>query len=183
MVDYSRFDSIGDSSDEEGDTNTPSMYETPPRSPPGNQPPTDIMEDLEDYFRRLEERRSEGGNTAEPVDVERFSDVEFDALSSVQLMKGAQESSTTPTIQFVATDETSSILTECAICLCDFQDGETLIRLPCAAGHMFHRPCIRAALAREFTSQCHTVRLDYNPVVFYCRLCLVSTLPCKCQGC
>ena len=54
MPDYSRFDHIVDSSDEE-EAAAPAL---PPRPPPN------VLEDLEDYFRRLDERRSR----SEPAD-------------------------------------------------------------------------------------------------------------------
>ena len=46
-MDYSRFDHIGSSSSDDDDA------PLPPR-----QPPPAVRDDLEDYFRRLDERRS-----------------------------------------------------------------------------------------------------------------------------
>merc|ERR1719188_654201 len=40
--------------------------------------------------------------------------------------------------------------TACAVCFCDFTEGETVTRLPC--GHQFHCGCIRPWLQR--TQRC-----------------------------
>mmetsp|Transcript_14899 Transcript_14899/g.26109 ORF Transcript_14899/g.26109 Transcript_14899/m.26109 type:complete len:247 (-) Transcript_14899:78-818(-) len=37
----------------------------------------------------------------------------------------------------------------CAICLCEFADGEELRRAPCAGGHAFHPKCLRGWLERS----------------------------------
>jgi hypothetical protein len=52
VLDYSRFDGIGDSSDEES-VREPLSY------PAQEGAPSNVLDDLEDYFRRLDERRRE----------------------------------------------------------------------------------------------------------------------------
>mmetsp|Transcript_35704 Transcript_35704/g.83319 ORF Transcript_35704/g.83319 Transcript_35704/m.83319 type:complete len:260 (+) Transcript_35704:73-852(+) len=39
--------------------------------------------------------------------------------------------------------------TSCAICLCDFADGEELRRASCPGGHAFHPKCLRAWIERS----------------------------------
>ncbi|CAE8694494.1 unnamed protein product, partial [Polarella glacialis] len=39
--------------------------------------------------------------------------------------------------------------TSCAICLCEFAEGEELRRAPCAGGHAFHPKCLRGWLDRS----------------------------------
>lgn len=39
--------------------------------------------------------------------------------------------------------------TSCAICLCDFADGEELCRASCPGGHAFHPKCLRAWIERS----------------------------------
>eukprot|EP00931_Biecheleriopsis_adriatica_P055639 TRINITY_DN32941_c0_g1_i1.p1 TRINITY_DN32941_c0_g1~~TRINITY_DN32941_c0_g1_i1.p1 ORF type:complete len:265 (-),score=71.33 TRINITY_DN32941_c0_g1_i1:44-838(-) len=39
--------------------------------------------------------------------------------------------------------------TACAICLCDFAEGEELRRVPCAGGHAFHPKCLRGWIERS----------------------------------
>eukprot|EP00933_Yihiella_yeosuensis_P015028 TRINITY_DN13228_c0_g1_i1.p1 TRINITY_DN13228_c0_g1~~TRINITY_DN13228_c0_g1_i1.p1 ORF type:complete len:358 (+),score=71.35 TRINITY_DN13228_c0_g1_i1:78-1076(+) len=39
--------------------------------------------------------------------------------------------------------------TSCAICLCDFAEGEELRRSPCAGGHAFHPKCLRGWMERS----------------------------------
>merc|ERR1712118_59859 len=88
-------------------------------------PPDRVMDDLEDYFQRLDNRRSELEegrelSAADAPSVERFSEEDF-AL----LQQGGAVSSGL----------------ECPICLAPVEHGEALVTLPCAAAHSFHREC------------------------------------------
>ncbi|KAG8464254.1 hypothetical protein KFE25_003317 [Diacronema lutheri] len=129
-LDYSRFDHIG--SDDSGDE-----QERPARGPP----PVPVLEDLEDYFRRLDERTATAAG-AGPVSVDRCSDDELARLSVVPFVRGAA------LFPYV----------DCAVCLADFCDDEHVVRLPCAAGHCFHVRCAREMLARS--TLCPLCRVD-----------------------
>lgn len=150
-INYSRFDHIG-SSDEE---------ESPRRRPVAatrSQPPSDVREDLEDYFRRLDERRSgvgAGGSDLHISSVEGASVERFTADQIAQLK----------TFEHVAGEgtEDSSARTECAICLCEFEAGEALTVLPCAAEHAFHSGCVHSALSRSV--QCPLCRVDVRALL------------------
>merc|ERR1712023_353917 len=96
------------------------------------------MEDLEDYFRRMDEPRADAN--AAPPSVERFSPHELERLSE-------------------HTYSTSDRYAECAICLMDFSDCEAgLLKMPCAAGHLFHAACVRECLSRSVL--CPVCRVD-----------------------
>jgi len=45
-------------------------------------------------------------------------------------------------------DRHAALLVECPICYQDFQQNETIIPLPCSAGHFFHQNCIAGWLER-----------------------------------
>lgn len=52
-----------------------------------------------------------------------------------------------PCVKFGACNTRSGFCTSCSICLADFEDGETLKKLPC--GHLFHEGCVGAWLQRN----------------------------------
>ena len=139
-MDYSRFDNIQCSSDEEDE---------PAARPP--QPPPNVMDDLEDYFRRMDERRAEqeaeGGTEGSqaPMSVDRLDEQQLASLKAVCFTEG------------------SSSYSECSVCLADFAAGESLVQLPCAAGHLFHAACAHAALARSVF--CPLCRVDVRPAL------------------
>ena len=49
------------------------------------------------------------------------------------------------------------------MCLADFEPGETLVELPCAARHLFHPHCAHAALSRSV--HCPLCRVDVRPAL------------------
>ena len=67
-INYSKFDHIGDSDDEDEQPVTPPQART--------QPPPNVMDDLEDYFRRMDERRAEAGvpGGQAPASVDRLDE-------------------------------------------------------------------------------------------------------------
>lgn len=140
MVDYSRFDGIGDSDDD-----SPAPSRAP--APAAPRPPPNVMDDLEDYFRRMDERRAAAeseqaeAESVAPASVERFSEDELAALKKVQFAAGS-----------------SSSYSDCSICLADFEPGEEVVELPCAAKHLFHAECAKAALSRSIF--CPLCRVD-----------------------
>ena len=154
-VDYSRFDRIVDSDDDEAplDVNAPldvfrPMDIPPPRPPPRETPP-DVMDDLNDYFSRLEMRRresTEASSTSAPPTVDRFSEAEV----------------ATQFEQVTFSAETCSY-TECSVCLNDFTAGEVLLQLPCAAKHVLHAACAKNCLTRS--ALCPLCRVDLRPIV------------------
>ena len=93
---------------------------------------------LEDYFERLESARD---RDASPPSVDRFTDAQLDSLQQI-CFGGPGE--------FDNTD-----YTECAICTDEFDSGESLYVLPCAAKHAFHQSCVRAWLTREHHTPTH----------------------------
>jgi hypothetical protein len=139
-TDYSRFAHIGDdSSDDEVQAPPLPRAASPPRGPP----PPAVVEDLEDYFRRLDERlMSNASGAHEPVSVDRCSEEELRMLSVVPYVRGAA--------LFPYSD--------CAVCLSDFTSDEAVCRLPCAAGHCFHVQCARQMLSRS--TLCPLCRVD-----------------------
>ena len=73
-INYSKFDHIGDSDDED---------EQPVTSPQARtQPPPNVMDDLEDYFRRMDERRAEAGvpGGQAPASVDRLDESQLASL-------------------------------------------------------------------------------------------------------
>jgi hypothetical protein len=148
-INYSRFDHIG-SSDEDDE----SPRSRPRINPP--QPPADVRDDLEDYFRRLDERRvdRDGADTnvsdAVSASVERFTNAQIAQLKSFEHEHSEAASS-------------SSAHSECAICLGEFEVGQTLTALPCAAAHAFHADCVKSALARSV--YCPLCRVDVRALM------------------
>jgi len=61
----------------------------------------------------------------------------------------------------------------CSICLDDFQDNSSLIKLPCS--HLFHVPCIKAFLNSNifYHAETHTLKKPFCP---YCRIPLEKEL-------
>ena len=53
-------------------------------------------------------------------------------------------------------DDEGGLNTTCSICLCDFEDGDTLVELTC--GHRFHDECVNQWLTRDVC--CPNCRLD-----------------------
>ncbi|CAE7194566.1 rnf111 [Symbiodinium natans] len=148
QIDYSRFDHIDTSDSEAGDPTAPSQLPLASDRPPG--PPANVLDDLEDYFHRLDARRSEleaglnAGSDEEstPVpSVERFDDADF-----AELLRSRTDSNA-----------------ECAICLADLSPDEEALELPCAARHTFHEECARSWLSRNVT--CPLCRVDVRGIV------------------
>eukprot|EP00439_Symbiodinium_sp_Y106_P034652 s6778_g4.t1 len=147
QIDYSRFDHI-DTSDSGADE--PIVASRPPGQsdhPPG--PPANVLDDLEDYFHRLDARRSEleaglvaslDEESAVPS-VERFNDADFRRL-----------------VRWRCTEAS-----ECAICLSSLSPDEDCLQLPCAARHTFHEECVRSWLSRNVT--CPLCRVDVRAIV------------------
>ena len=140
-INYSKFDHIGDSDDDDDEPVTPPQART--------QPPPNVMEDLEDYFRRMDERRTEaeaagmsGGQA--PTSVDRLDESQLASLKATTFIPG-------------------SSYTECSVCLADFEAGEPLVELPCAARHLFHANCAHAALSRSV--YCPLCRVDVRPAL------------------
>jgi hypothetical protein len=75
-INYSKFDHIGDSDDEDEQPVTPPQART--------QPPPNVMDDLEDYFRRMDERRVEAGAPGgqAPASVDRLDESQLASLKS-----------------------------------------------------------------------------------------------------
>ncbi|CAL1142052.1 unnamed protein product [Cladocopium goreaui] len=149
MVDYSRFDHI-DTSDSEADEPAAWRNVSGPGANPGASqgPPANVMEDLEDYFHRVDARRAEieaematDGDSMGMPSVERFEDADFQALARRNLESAA----------------------ECAICLANVEVGEEAVQLPCAARHTFHDDCAREWLSRNVT--CPLCRVDVRALV------------------
>ena len=142
-INYSKFDHIGDSDDDDDeDVPTPSPFAR-------TQPPPNVMEDLEDYFRRMDERRAEveaagvsGGQG--PASVDRLDDSQLATLKPATFAPGGN-------------------YTECSVCLAEFEVGEPLVELPCAARHLFHESCAHAALSRSV--YCPLCRVDVRPAL------------------
>eukprot|EP00928_Gymnodinium_smaydae_P029965 TRINITY_DN22414_c0_g1_i1.p1 TRINITY_DN22414_c0_g1~~TRINITY_DN22414_c0_g1_i1.p1 ORF type:complete len:230 (-),score=43.99 TRINITY_DN22414_c0_g1_i1:65-754(-) len=155
-VDYSRFDGIGDTDSDDASGEQPPWNLAPgglgadpsggsaPAPPP--RPPSEVLDDLEDYFQRLDARRaeSEASAAAPPPSVERFDDEDFTALRSFPA--GAAFAGR-----------------ECAVCLAFIEQDEELISLPCAAAHTFHAACARGWLDRNVT--CPLCRVDVRSLV------------------
>ncbi|CAE7415954.1 unnamed protein product [Symbiodinium necroappetens] len=147
QIDYSRFDHI-DTSDSEADepiaaSRLPGQSDHPPA------PPANVLDDLEDYFHRLDARRSEleaglGASLDEESavpSVERFNDADFRKL-----------------VRWRGTEAA-----ECAICLSSLSSDEDGLQLPCAARHTFHEDCVRSWLSRNVT--CPLCRVDVRAIV------------------
>ena len=143
---YARWDHIVDSDDDEKSEEAPIA----PRPAPARLPPLAIRDDLEDYFRRLDERLSQ--SETGPADVPRFS---ADELSDFVRDAEAAEAA--------AARSGGAGSTECAICLSDFgEGGPPVSRLPCAASHRFRSGCIRSWLRKN--THCPLCRVDLLPI-------------------
>ncbi|CAE8635950.1 unnamed protein product, partial [Polarella glacialis] len=153
-VDYSRFDHIGDS---DSDGEATGAVPRAPVAEPQPAPPDEVMEDLEDYFQRLDARRAEAeeaeaeaglglgpgtGEAFEPPSVERFEEADLAAL---------------------APSASSARSSECSICLAWVEEGEQIIELPCAARHTFHAECAQSWLSRNVS--CPLCRVDVRKLV------------------
>lgn len=138
-INYSKFDHIGSSDEEDVEAEVIR-----------SQPPSDIREDLEDYFRRLDERRSEHSDGTSDVSPASSASVERFSEDQIARLKSYEHSASSPQ-------------TECAICLTDFEVGETLTALPCAAAHAFHTECVRGALSRSI--YCPLCRVDVRALI------------------
>ena len=137
-VDYSRFDNIVDSDDDEDDNS--SRQQPParqPAAPPPATTPSPVLEDLEDYFARLEQRRQDSD---EIPSVDRFTQADVEAFETITY------------------DASTSSYSDCAVCLSDFTDGETLTQLPCAAKHVLRPQCAIDCLTRS--AFCPLCRVD-----------------------
>ncbi len=150
MVDYARFDRLSAQIDAE---EAEEKREAAARGV--HSPPPDVRDDLEDYFLRLDAASNHDERSADQAaSVHRFAPEQLRTL---------------PTVEYDAAGvKVAGAYAECAICLLDFEPGETLAKLPCAAGHVFHVACARSALTRSV----------------YCPLCRVDlrTLLCTEEG-
>jgi len=108
--------------------------------------PNALLEDLEDYFDRLDasQRRGNGGSgpTAAEVapTVPRFYEQDFARLRRV-CVSGAAATGV-----------------DCAVCLQGVRLGDELFELPCEGRHRFHVRCLRTWLAKSV--QCPICRTD-----------------------
>ena len=148
MVDYSRFNGICDSDEEAEEAPVSSPERLQPRR---TRPPPDVLDDLEDYFRRMDERtRSDA--SAEAASVDRFDEPSLDKLEVCAFPSALP-----------CSDTCSPGYTECAICLSEFEESDPCISLPCAARHLFHAECIKAHLRRSVT--CPLCRVDLKAIL------------------
>mmetsp|Transcript_54041 Transcript_54041/g.121400 ORF Transcript_54041/g.121400 Transcript_54041/m.121400 type:complete len:234 (-) Transcript_54041:23-724(-) len=152
MVDYSRFDHI-DVSDSDEDQGHESLPEAEPRGPPAEtrpQAPDVVLDDLHDYFGRVDARRSEQeANANDFADALSVASVEcFDAadLAALWTEKGPGPRGE-----------------ECAICLSLPDRQEEVVVLPCAAAHRFHKTCAHEWLSRNVT--CPLCRVDVRTLI------------------
>mmetsp|Transcript_51519 Transcript_51519/g.95306 ORF Transcript_51519/g.95306 Transcript_51519/m.95306 type:complete len:231 (-) Transcript_51519:23-715(-) len=148
MVDYSRFDNIDVSDSDEEPMPEAALRGPPPETRP--QAPDVVLDDLHDYFARVDARRSEQeANTADFADalsvasVERFEDAD---LAALRIEKGPGQRGE-----------------ECAICLSDVGSQEEVVVLPCAAEHRFHKLCAHEWLSRNVT--CPLCRVDVRTLI------------------
>lgn len=153
-VDYSRFDHIGDSDSDE-EVRPPARVGPSLPAPP--QAPGNVLEDLEDYFERLDAYRAEGATglpssasdadgDGAPASVERFTDDDFANLR--RRTPGSAH----------RCEDLESAEAECAICLSALHADEDAVILPCAAAHCFHTECARGWFERDVT--CPLCRVD-----------------------
>merc|ERR1719193_952911 len=83
-----------------------------------------------------------GGHLTPPADTDDQLEAEALKPADVRLVDAL------PQVVFQrAASESGDFCTNCAVCLCDFNDGETVTRLPC--GHRFHHSCVQAWLRRS----------------------------------
>jgi len=73
---------------------------------------------------------------------EAFPEEEFPAVVSAT----PHQIEALPCVKF-ARSKCPGFCTSCSICLSDFDDGETLKKLPC--GHLFHDDCVASWLQRN----------------------------------
>ncbi|CAJ1451752.1 unnamed protein product [Effrenium voratum] len=149
MVDYSRFDHI-DTSDSEDGLASPQRHVPTGASHATEGAPENVLEDLEDYFERLDARRGDvpldgivGDDPTAMPSVERFDDTDLSALSRRR------------------PDGSDSV--ECSICLAHLLPSEEAVQLPCAARHTFHNDCVRPWLMQNVT--CPLCRVDVRSLV------------------
>ena len=79
-----------------------------------------------------------------PTSVDRLDEAQLSSLKATAFIPG-------------------SSYTECSVCLADFEAGESLVELPCAARHLFHANCAHAALSRSV--YCPLCRVDVRPAL------------------
>mmetsp|Transcript_10096 Transcript_10096/g.22711 ORF Transcript_10096/g.22711 Transcript_10096/m.22711 type:complete len:234 (-) Transcript_10096:36-737(-) len=149
MVDYSRFDHIDVSDSEEEEVAQAPQPAAGPAPEARPQAPDTVLDDLQDYFARLDARRAEQEAAADAASVlsaasvERFEDGDFAALA-----------------RDAGPDERGE---ECAICLASIANDEEVVVLPCAAAHRFHSACGLEWLSRNVT--CPLCRVDVRTLV------------------
>lgn len=69
-----------------------------------------------------------------------------------------------------ATEDENDAVDKCTICLCEFEDGEDVRRLPCM--HLFHVPCVDQWLG--LNKRCPICRVDIEA-----QLCPSATIRCS----
>ncbi|XP_046546048.1 probable E3 ubiquitin-protein ligase RHG1A isoform X3 [Haliotis rubra] len=141
------------------------------RFPPGSDHPLALMEahilallDNSPVTRRGRRRGNNGGrflrNLHSPVgdgnDYEELLEL-AESLGEVK-QKGMTKSELNrlPIRKFKSSDSSGNDTTDCLICMCDYQEGDSLRILPCC--HEFHQPCIDKWLKN--TATCPICRVD-----------------------
>ncbi|XP_046364904.1 uncharacterized protein LOC124141063 isoform X2 [Haliotis rufescens] len=141
------------------------------RFPPGSDHPLALMEahilallDNSPVTRRGRRRGNNGGrflrNLHSPVgdgnDYEELLEL-AESLGEVK-QKGMTKSELNrlPIRKFKSSDSSGNDTSDCLICMCDYQEGDSLRILPCC--HEFHQPCIDKWLKN--TATCPICRVD-----------------------
>lgn len=108
--------------------------------------------------------------TYESLGVRETTCVKVEAADGTDLEAGLMdraETGRTSKVQFAE---------ECAVCLCDFADGDMLTELPC--GHVYHRTCITAWLQnRNLCPLCKKVAVQMTDLAAALPQALADPLP------
>lgn len=96
----------------------------------------------------------------EPPPPETLTAEQFDSLEKVEFAARTDAILATP----LGTDGRVRVTDpdSCPICMCDYEDGMCLTRLPCSGNHVFHDDCLRTWLLGKSTN-CPMCRCDCRP--------------------